>query len=275
MNGPPKIEAPITDQARVTQGLRGTNFMIGYDSIVTASAAKQIAENIRTAILQGKLKKEERLPTEEELAARFGVSRPTIREALKRLAAQKLISSRRGPTGGTFVNSLGLVDLAENVTSAATLLVNVGELQMDEIAEARIELEGLCCRLAITHGSKSIASDLRKILERQQDPTISDETFCDLDVQFHRTIVDATNNTMLRFVMYAMIEALVPITNMVIVYVRDRSKIVSFHEKILQEFEAKDVDRMQRSLANLIGYLTERYSEASKRREKRASAAKK
>jgi DNA-binding FadR family transcriptional regulator len=254
-------------------GQEGRFLMIGYDPIVTASAAKQIAEHIRAAILQGKLKKEERLPTEEELAARFGVSRPTVREALKRLAAQKLISSRRGPAGGTFVNSLGLVDLAENVTSAATMLVSVGELQMDEIAEARTELEGLCCRLAIAHGPESVVSDLRRILDRQKDPTVSDEQFCDLDVQFHRTIVDATNNTMLRFVMYAMIEALVPITNMVIVYVRDRTKIVSFHEQMLHALDAKKPEMMQNALADLIGYLSERYAEATEMRDKRTAAA--
>ena len=245
--------------------------MIGYDPIVTASAAKQIAEHIRAAILQGKLKKEERLPTEEELAAQFGVSRPTIREALKRLAAQKLISSRRGPSGGTFVNRLRLVDLAENVTSSATMLVSVGELQMVEIAEARIELEGLCCRLAIAHGTKSVAADLRRILDRQQDPAVSDEEFCDLDVQFHRTIVDATDNTMLQFVMYAMIEALVPITNMVIVYVRDRGKAVGYHGQMLDAFERGDIASMRQALTELIGYLSERYAEASERRDQRAN----
>jgi nitrite reductase/ring-hydroxylating ferredoxin subunit len=72
---------------------------------VTASAAKQISESLRAAIMDGRLKVDERLPTEEELAQRFKVSRPTVREALKRLAAQHLIRSRRGPAGGNFVSS--------------------------------------------------------------------------------------------------------------------------------------------------------------------------
>src|SRR5262245_59403337 len=62
-----------------------------YESVITESAARQIAENIREAIMNGRLKVDERLPTEEELATRFKVSKPTIREALKRLAAQNLI----------------------------------------------------------------------------------------------------------------------------------------------------------------------------------------
>lgn len=64
--------------------------------LVTKSLAKQISENIRDAILVGELKVDDRLPTEEELAARYEVSRPTIREALKRLAAQGLVRSKRG-----------------------------------------------------------------------------------------------------------------------------------------------------------------------------------
>lgn len=75
-----------------------------YDEIVRGGLARQVADLIRTAILEGRLAVDERLPTEEELARRFGISRPTVREALKVLAAQNLIRSRRGPSGGTFVN---------------------------------------------------------------------------------------------------------------------------------------------------------------------------
>ena len=77
---------------------------INFQPLVAESLAKQIAENIRSSILDGSLKVDDQLPTEEVLAEKFNVSRPTIREALKRLAAQNLIRSRRGPTGGTFVN---------------------------------------------------------------------------------------------------------------------------------------------------------------------------
>jgi DNA-binding FadR family transcriptional regulator len=247
--------------------------LIGYDPIVTASAAKQIAEQIRTAILEGKIKEEERLPTEEDLAKRFGVSRPTIREALKRLAAQNLISSRRGPTGGTFVNRMRLEDLAENVTSAAMMLVSVDALRMDEIAQARVELEGICCRLAIEQRSPTLAEELRALIKKQRDGKVSDEDFCALDVQFHRAIIDASGNTMLRFVMYAVIEALVPITNMVIVFVRDRSRIVQFHEAMLEAIERADIAATQTHLQGLVAYLTESYAAALKQRNDRSRAA--
>ena len=110
---------------------------IKYKIQVTESLAKQIAENICSAIVEGRLEVDERLPTEEELARRFGVSRPTIREALKRLAAQNLIRSRRGPSGGTFVNKPSLKEQWSSVANAMTLMVSVGEIGLAEITESQ------------------------------------------------------------------------------------------------------------------------------------------
>ena len=121
---------------------------IDYQGIVAHGLAAQIAGKIREAILEGRLKVDERLPTEHDLANRFGVSRPTIREALKRLAAQNLIRSRRGPTGGTFVNEPSGQEARLAVANAASLLVSLGEFSLQDIAEARTELELVCCRLA-------------------------------------------------------------------------------------------------------------------------------
>ena len=70
----------------------------------------QIAKAIRDAIMSGDLIVDERLPSEAELAEQFAVSRPTVREALKRLGAQSLIRTQRGATGGAFVNRLTFED---------------------------------------------------------------------------------------------------------------------------------------------------------------------
>ncbi len=121
---------------------------VSYRPVVTESIATQISEKIRESILDGRLKVNDRLPTEEELARQFQVSRPTIREALKRLAAQHLVRSRRGPTGGTFVKRPSLDDLNSNLSIASTLMVSLGEFDMDGILEARQEFEVMCARLA-------------------------------------------------------------------------------------------------------------------------------
>jgi DNA-binding FadR family transcriptional regulator len=100
-------------------------------------------------------------------------------------------------------------------------------------------------------------------LERQRDPAISDEDFCRADVAFHRALVDATDNGMLRFVMYTVIEALIPVTNMVVTVVRERSDIISLHQQMLEQLKQGDTDELKASMDKLLDYLLLKFEQAS------------
>ena len=236
------------------------------NAIVKASLSKQIAEQLRAAIVDGQFKIGERLPTEDELAQRYGVSRPSVREALKRLAAQNLVRARRGPSGGNFVVQPSYGELAESVSGAATLLVGLGALQIEEIIEARRVLQGSCVDLAVNNASTEHMTDLETALARQMDARISDEEFCQADVAFHRALVDATGNGMLRFVMYTVIEALIPVTNMVVTVVRERSAITSLHERMIEHLRNRDAAALQDRMDELLDYLLQSFEQASKAR---------
>lgn len=236
------------------------------NAIVKTSISKQIAEQLRAAIVAGQFKIGQRLPTEDELAQRYGVSRPSVREALKRLAAQNLVRARRGPTGGNFVVQPSYTELAESLSGAATLLVGMGALDIEEIIEARHALQGSCLELAADNATKSHIQNIEAALIRQQDPGISDEAFCQADVAFHRALVDATDNGMLRFVMYTVIEALIPVTNMVVTVVRERSDIISLHQQMLEHLKQGNVDAMKARMDQLLDYLLQKFEQASAER---------
>jgi len=235
---------------------------INFQPPVTESLAKQISENIRSAIMDGSLKVDDQLPTEEVLAKKFKVSRPTIREALKRLAAQNLIRSRRGPTGGTFVNRPSQEELRSSLTESATLMVSMGEFSLSEIAEARREMELTCCRLAAECRKDEHLATMAAEIVRQSDSSTTDEEFCASDVRFHRALVDATGNPVLQFVMFAVIEALQPATNLVIFRFRERKKIIAQHERIYASIKAKDADVAEAAMAEQMNYLCEQYAQA-------------
>lgn len=230
--------------------------------LMTQSLAKQISEQLHEAILSGALKADDRLPTEDELAARYQVSRPTIREALKRLAAQNLIRSRRGPTGGTFVNRPSLEDASNSLTASATLLASMDQFSLSEIADARHELEKSCIRLAAQNPDKSVLAQLKQELDSQQDDSLTDEEFCASDVRFHRALVDACQNAMLQFLMYAVIEAMQPVTNMVVFRFRDRLDVVAVHQRLYQAIEKSDVGAAEAALDELMVYLKARFQAA-------------
>ncbi len=233
------------------------------NTIVKASLSKQIAEQLRAAIVSGQFKIGERLPTEDELAQRYGVSRPSVREALKRLAAQNLVRAKRGPSGGNFVVKPSFGDLAESLSGAATLLVGMGALDIEEIMEARRTLQGSCLALAVNHATAQHIENIEIALQRQQDPKISDVAFCQADVAFHRALVDATDNGMLRFVMYTVIEALIPVTNMVVTVVRERSDIISLHRQMLDHLKQGNANELQASMDELLDYLLQKFEQAS------------
>jgi DNA-binding FadR family transcriptional regulator len=252
---------------------------IKYENLNTEGLAKQISGKIRDAILEGALKVEERLPTEEELAERFGVSRPTIREALKRLAAQNLIHTRRGPLGGSFVKKPSLEDMRGQLSSMAAVLLSVNEFTLFDVVETRHELETLCCRLASSRPPEELVelqaqiSDMEVELQRQRDPDLTDVEFCASDVRFHCLIADATHNPMLRFLVTAVIEIMEPVLNLIAYRFRERKLIVDWHEEILEGIKAQQPDRTIAALDRMIDYLCQKYAMAQESGDKRKTAS--
>jgi DNA-binding FadR family transcriptional regulator len=235
---------------------------IDYDGLITQGLAKQISEKIREAIVEGRLQVEERLPTEQELAARFNVSRPTIREALKRLAAQNLIHSRRGPAGGTFVNRPTRDEARLNVANAATLLLSMGEFALPDIAEARQAIELTCCRLAAERRTEEQLAALALEIEQQRSPALSDVEFCASDVRFHRTLVEAAGNPVLSFAAAGVLDSLQPAVNLVIFKFRDRKQVAAQHERIVRALRTRDGDAACKALAGYMNELRKQYRNA-------------
>ena len=249
------------------QGVRANQMEPTYGQIVTTSAASQIADQLQQAIVDGRLKVDERLPTEEELAAQFGVSRPTVREALKRLAARHLIRSRRGPTGGTFVTGPSPEDLAASLGTSVTLMVASGGITLEEMATARLEMEAVCCRLAAQNRTDAHLAALEAEIALQKTAAVSDQDFCASDVRFHRAVVDAAGNALLRFLMNAVVEALMPVSNMIIFRVRDRKEIVGHHERMLAALKERDGEAAVEALGGLVHYIRAQYAKADEARK--------
>src|SRR3954447_3087009 len=116
--------------------------------ISTAGAAQQIADQLREAIRRGQLPPGTRLPSEVDLAAKYAVSRGTIRETIKLLGAQGLVESTRGAAGGTFVRLPGHARVAASVGETISLWFNAGATSVAEVNAARAWIERGCVMLA-------------------------------------------------------------------------------------------------------------------------------
>ncbi len=105
------------------------------------SAPEQIGRAVKEWILDGTLRPGDRLPTEEQMTTLFGVSRPTIREALRELRAAHVLTSGRGRTGGYRVAEVSVRTLGASVAEAISLSLQMQTLTYAQLFEVRVALE--------------------------------------------------------------------------------------------------------------------------------------
>ena len=215
----------------------------------SSDLSAQIAKAIRDAIVEGKLLVDERLPSEAELAEQFNVSRPTVREALKRLAAQSLIRTQRGAFGGAFINRLSYEDAYGQQITTSTLLLSMNTISFDVACEARFAMERACAPFAADH-----LATMRAEIHRQSHPGLSDESWCASDVTFHRALVDAAGNPVLSYQLAGAVEAMQPLMNMITFTARNREKIIALHTTIADEIENQRPEKVEHALTDLSTY---------------------
>lgn len=245
-----------------------------FTDLLTDTAPKQIATQIKDAILEGKLSPQERLPTEEELAAQFSVSRATVREALKRLASENLVESRRGASGGTFIKVPSNKDICQSIETALQVAAALGGFTFEEVIESRLHLGSLSCRLAAPNRTAEDLEALKKEVEIQADSGTDDVQFCESDVRFHGLLAKASNNNLLSACITGIAQGLQPATNFMLVRFRDRKVITLHHREIVACLEAQDADGAIRIIEQQIQYLRETHSDAKAARTQKAKARK-
>nr|WP_166417083.1 GntR family transcriptional regulator [Cochlodiniinecator piscidefendens] len=236
----------------------------------TRDLSAQIAQAIRDAIVSGELIVDERLPSEAELSTQFDVSRPTVREALKRLAAQNLIRTQRGATGGAFVNRLRYEEAYGQQITTSTLLISMNEVDFETACEARFAMERACAALSAARRNGDHLATMRAEIHRQGQPGLSDEAFCASDVAFHRALVDGADNPILSYQLAGAVEAIEPLMNMITFSARDRARIVELHTCIADAIEQGDGAAADQALSELTIYTSELGRTALAQRKNRA-----
>jgi len=157
------------------------------------------------------MQKGDRLPTEAEMMARFGMAKGTIREAMRILEAQGLIETRTGPGGGSFVGEV-------TADRAKALLANYfyfNELSVADIYQLRRVLEPELAASLAGQLSNDQLSALETVVAQYPEPAQSAEEERDQHVaslNFHRRLANFSNNPLLAFVVSFMGRILTDLT---------------------------------------------------------------
>jgi GntR family transcriptional regulator, transcriptional repressor for pyruvate dehydrogenase complex len=157
---------------------------------------EQIADELRGLIIAGELSEGDSLGQEQQLIDRFGVSRPSLREALRILEAEGLISVVRGVQGGVVVH-----EPDERLTArTAALVLQARNVSLADVFEARTIIEPAAARLvAASRGRKGAAKRLRALIEEQETST-DPAAYGEANARFHAELVALAGNQTLAIV---------------------------------------------------------------------------
>jgi DNA-binding FadR family transcriptional regulator len=159
-------------------------------------AYEQIAAVLRGRVVAGELEPGHRLPTETMLATEFGVSRATVREALRQLDAQSLIRTSKGATGGSYVTLPSAGHLSASLRSGIGLLADAQDVSLDELLEARELLEVPAARLAARRRQEHDLERLRAAIPGRPLELGAQEQFAH-NADFHSVVLEASGNILL------------------------------------------------------------------------------
>lgn len=232
------------------------------------SAAQQIADQVRTAMLAGDLQAGQRLPSENELAQEYRVSRPTIREAMRILAADGLVQPRRGAAGGTFTSLPAPEAVAASLSETFELWFRAGSTSAAEVEQARSWIERGCVRLAAEHRTDADLLAIRAAVDGARDPALDIDRFLALDIEFHVAISRAAHNTVLELAMTA-IHLTRPRTNTLLLSALKPARIIEQHDAIVEAIAAQDPDGAERAFLDHLEHLLRVRNEALEQRDAR------
>jgi GntR family transcriptional regulator, transcriptional repressor for pyruvate dehydrogenase complex len=158
---------------------------------------QQIADELRQLIVRGELAEGESIGREPDLVERFGVSRPSLREALRILEAEGLVSVKRGVLGGVVVHR---PDQRMTARTAA-LVLQSRNVPLADVYDARSTLEPVAARLvASSRSRKSAAAELRRLIADQLEAVDDPEAFGRANSRFHARLVELAGNQTLSIV---------------------------------------------------------------------------
>jgi len=173
-----------------------------FEAINKEKLSEVVIKAIKNAILEGKIKPGEKIPTENELVEQFQVSRIVIREALKHIEATGLLEIRRG--SGMFVTDSGQKAIGDAFNNA----ILMQHIDLLEITEARLLFEPMVAGLAAEKRTEEHLEELRKCIVKTQKLVDNKIPAKSENIHFHKIIAEATQTRVISLMMQTLLYSL-------------------------------------------------------------------
>lgn len=220
-------------------------------------ASHQIALELRRYLEREGLQPGDRIGTEQELAAEFGVSRPTLREGLRLLASSHLIRVGRGRAGGIFVARTPNEGMSRNVSESISMMLATDTVSLAELLDARMFLEVPLAGLAAANATEATAGALQAAIDEAAPHEPGTPPFNDADKRFHQILARAAGNELLLGFTDWILEVLQPRLIESIGPRVDGAQILRQHRDIQRAVRRRQVAGAEKAMRAHIAYLME------------------
>lgn len=212
-------------------------------------ASDVLATELRERILSGEFPEGTGLPAERDLVIQTKMSRTTVREALRILEVQGLISIKAGRTGGAFVQQPG----EEAMAATVNLLIRGRQIRLAALLQTREAIEPFCARLAALNRTDEDLADLDEANRLIAEATGDLSGFLEANVEWHVAVARASHNEILSGLMNALSRAIYAATeDESFVDVEVRRTAVRAHETITAAIRAEDPDAAARRMTRHV-----------------------
>jgi len=236
---------PVVGPVR-RQSLTALPRSVKIEPIKKTRLAEEIADRIRVLILDGTFPTGRPLPGERVLAERFGVSRGSIRDALRMLETIGLLETRHGQ--GTFPHEL---DVTRLVAPLASVLTSRHDLQ-EELLDVRRMFEPAVARAAAMRVTEEDLTDLQRILDTQRRKLKSGRSAIVEDTAFHAALARATRNRAVVRIMATLNDLLIESRTLTLKQKGRPEKSIQGHEAVVAALRRRDPDAAARAMHNHI-----------------------
>jgi GntR family transcriptional repressor for pyruvate dehydrogenase complex len=209
-------------------------------------AFEAVAERLREDLAVGRFPRGDRLPAERALAERFGVSRNTLREALRALENAGLIRLQKGATGGAFVTGT----TGRPVASGLMDLYRFGVAPATEITEAHLWLAALVVREACARRSAETLAELAANVDATEAEARAGRPTAAVELDFHRILARTTGNP----VVVVVVDGLLDVLGRFLERAQPRPDpaLVPGRRRFLARFESGDADGAVEAMAESL-----------------------
>ena len=222
------------------------------------NAYEQVADQLRELILTGELEPGARLPTEQRLAHDFGVSRATVREALRVLTSQNLVRTAKGADGGSYVSRPTVDHVSEFLRANVGLLSRTSALSLEEFLEARELLEIPAARMAASRRSDADVEQLAESIPAAAGRLRDAEQFS-YNRDFHSALVHVSGNALLTIATQPIFSVLQTSLARSPLQPSVHRRIADDHPRILHAVQAGDANAAGEEMRQHLEYLRPQY----------------